>query len=83
MLAFETRAASAIGVAISVTTTIPAAAYLGVALELGELSKSLGALGVLGAKRRDDGAGGVAGALGPTADRLASDRAPDREEGPH
>jgi uncharacterized hydrophobic protein (TIGR00271 family) len=48
MLAFETRAASAIGVAISVTT-IPAAAYLGVALGLGDLSKSLGALGVLGA----------------------------------
>jgi uncharacterized hydrophobic protein (TIGR00271 family) len=48
MLAFETRAGSAIGVAISVTT-IPAAAYLGVALGLGELSKSLGALGVLGA----------------------------------
>ena len=34
MLAFETRASSAIGVAISVTT-IPAAAYLGVALGLG------------------------------------------------
>lgn len=48
MLVFETRAASAIGVAISVTT-IPAAAYLGVAAGLGELSKSLGALGVLGA----------------------------------
>jgi uncharacterized hydrophobic protein (TIGR00271 family) len=47
MLVFETRAASAIGVAISVTT-IPAAAYLGVAAGLGELSKSLGALGVLG-----------------------------------
>lgn len=48
MLVFETRAASAIGVAISVTT-IPAAAYLGVAAGLGELSKALGALGVLGA----------------------------------
>jgi uncharacterized hydrophobic protein (TIGR00271 family) len=48
MLAFETRAASAIGVAISVTT-IPAAAYLGVSAGLGELTKSLGALGVLGA----------------------------------
>ena len=35
MLAFETRAASAIGVAISVTT-IPAAAYLGVAVALQE-----------------------------------------------
>jgi uncharacterized hydrophobic protein (TIGR00271 family) len=48
MLAFETRAASSTGVAISVTT-IPAAAYLGVAAGLGELTKSLGALGVLGA----------------------------------
>ena len=48
MLAFETRASSAIGVAISVTT-IPAAAYLGVALGLGDLSKSLRALGVLSA----------------------------------
>jgi uncharacterized hydrophobic protein (TIGR00271 family) len=48
MLAFETRAASAIGVAISVTT-VPAAAYLGVAAGLGELTKSLGALAVLGA----------------------------------
>jgi uncharacterized hydrophobic protein (TIGR00271 family) len=47
MLVFETRAASAIGVAISVTT-IPAAAYLGVAAGLGELGRSLGALGVLG-----------------------------------
>ncbi len=48
MLAFETRASSAIGVAISVTT-IPAAAYLGVALGLGDLTRSLGALGVLSA----------------------------------
>jgi uncharacterized hydrophobic protein (TIGR00271 family) len=47
MLAFETRAGAAIGVAISVTT-IPAAAYLGVALGLKEVTKSLGALGVLG-----------------------------------
>jgi hypothetical protein len=35
-----------VGVAISVTT-IPAAAFLGVALGVGELSKSLSALGVL------------------------------------
>jgi uncharacterized hydrophobic protein (TIGR00271 family) len=48
MLAFETRAVAAVGVAISVTT-IPAAAYLGVAAGLGELTKSLGALGVLSA----------------------------------
>jgi uncharacterized hydrophobic protein (TIGR00271 family) len=48
MVAFETRAVAAVGVAISVTT-IPAAAYLGVAAGLGELTKSLGALGVLSA----------------------------------
>jgi uncharacterized hydrophobic protein (TIGR00271 family) len=48
MLAFETRASSAVGVAISVTT-IPAAAYLGVAAGLGDLSKASGALGVLSA----------------------------------
>jgi uncharacterized hydrophobic protein (TIGR00271 family) len=46
MLAFETRASSAVGVAISVTT-IPAAAYLGVAAAVGELDKAWGALGVL------------------------------------
>jgi uncharacterized hydrophobic protein (TIGR00271 family) len=48
MLALETRASSGVGVAISVTT-IPAAAYLGVAAGLRELDKALGALGVLGA----------------------------------
>jgi uncharacterized hydrophobic protein (TIGR00271 family) len=47
MLALETRASSGVGVAISVTT-IPAAAYLGVASGLGELEKATGALGVLG-----------------------------------
>ncbi len=46
MLAFETRASSGVGVAISVTT-IPAAAYLGVAAGLGEANKALGALAVL------------------------------------
>ncbi len=46
MLAFETRASSGVGVAISVTT-IPAAAYLGVAAGLGEATKALGALAVL------------------------------------
>ena len=46
MLAFETRAGAAVGVAISVTT-IPAAAYLGVAAGVGELDKAWGALGVL------------------------------------
>ena len=47
MLALETRASSAVGVAISVTT-IPAAAYLGVAVGLGEYATARGALGVLG-----------------------------------
>ena len=44
----ETRASSGVGVAASVTT-IPAAAYLGVALALGETGDALGALEVLGA----------------------------------
>jgi uncharacterized hydrophobic protein (TIGR00271 family) len=47
MLALETRASSAVGVAISITT-IPAAAYLGVAAGLGEADKALGAAAVLG-----------------------------------
>jgi uncharacterized hydrophobic protein (TIGR00271 family) len=47
ILALETRASSAVGVAISVTT-IPAAAYLGVATGVGEESEAWGALGVLG-----------------------------------
>ena len=46
MLAVETRASMGVGVAISVTT-IPAAAFLGVAAGVGQFSKSLGALGVL------------------------------------
>jgi uncharacterized hydrophobic protein (TIGR00271 family) len=46
MLAVESRAGAAVGVAISVTT-IPAAAYLGVAIGVGELDKSWSALGVL------------------------------------
>jgi len=47
ILALETRASSAVGVAISVTT-IPASAYLGVAAGVGEVSQALGALLVLG-----------------------------------
>jgi uncharacterized membrane protein len=43
ILALETRASSAAGVAISVTT-IPASAYLGVAAGVGDESKALGAL---------------------------------------
>jgi uncharacterized hydrophobic protein (TIGR00271 family) len=46
MLALETRASAGVGVAISVTT-IPAAAYLGVAAGVGEVDKVLGALAVL------------------------------------
>lgn len=47
MLALETRANAVVGVAISVTT-IPAAAYLGVALAVDQYSKAGGALAVLG-----------------------------------
>jgi uncharacterized hydrophobic protein (TIGR00271 family) len=47
ILAVETRASSAVGVGISITT-IPAAAYLGVAVALGEAGKAWGALAVLG-----------------------------------
>jgi uncharacterized hydrophobic protein (TIGR00271 family) len=46
MLTLETRASSAVGVAVSVTT-IPAAAYLGVAAGVGELGTASGALGLL------------------------------------
>jgi uncharacterized hydrophobic protein (TIGR00271 family) len=48
MLALETRASSGVGVAVSVTT-IPAAAYLGVAAGLGESGRAWGAFEVLGA----------------------------------
>jgi len=47
MLALETRASAAVGVAISVTT-IPASAYLGVAAGEGDVGKAAGALAVLG-----------------------------------
>ena len=47
MLSFESRASYAVGVAISVTT-IPAAAYIGVAAGLAEWRGALGALAVLG-----------------------------------
>jgi uncharacterized hydrophobic protein (TIGR00271 family) len=46
MLSFETRASTAVGVAISVTT-IPASAYLGVALGAGGIDHALSALVVL------------------------------------
>jgi uncharacterized hydrophobic protein (TIGR00271 family) len=48
MLAVETRASAAVGVGISVTT-IPASAYVGVAIGMGEIGKSWSALAVLGA----------------------------------
>jgi hypothetical protein len=47
VLALQTAASSAVGVAVSVTT-IPAATYLGVAAGIGNLSAAWGALGVLG-----------------------------------
>ena len=47
MLAVETRAGAAVGVGISITT-IPAAAYLGVAAGEGEIEKVLGTLAMLG-----------------------------------
>lgn len=46
MLSFESRASAAVGVAISVTT-IPASAYLGVAIGGGGIDNALGALVVL------------------------------------
>ena len=46
MLAIETRASAGVGVAISVTT-LPAVAYFGVALGLGEAREATGALAVL------------------------------------
>lgn len=46
MLAFETRTSAAVGVAISVTT-MPASAYLGVAIGAGGAGEALGALLVL------------------------------------
>jgi uncharacterized hydrophobic protein (TIGR00271 family) len=46
MLALETRASAAVGVAISVTT-IPASAYFGVAIGMGQVGSSWSALGVL------------------------------------
>jgi len=46
ILSFETRAATAVGVAISVTT-VPASAYFGVSLAFGETAAARGALAVL------------------------------------
>ncbi len=46
ILSFETRGASAVGVAISVTT-VPASAFFGVAVAVGDMGRAWGALGVL------------------------------------
>ena len=59
MLALETRASAGVGVAISVTT-IPAAAYLGVAAGVGEADKVTGALLVLAVNVVMIQAGGLA-----------------------
>jgi uncharacterized hydrophobic protein (TIGR00271 family) len=59
MLAVETRASAAVGVAISVTT-IPAAAYLGVAAGVSEVGKASGALAVLAVNVVMIQAGGIA-----------------------
>jgi uncharacterized hydrophobic protein (TIGR00271 family) len=76
MLAVETRASSAVGVAISVTT-IPAAAYLGVAIGIGEFRTSLSALAVLGANIAMMLAGG---SVALAVQRMAASR--PRDTGP-
>jgi uncharacterized hydrophobic protein (TIGR00271 family) len=96
MLAVETRASAAVGVGISITT-IPAAAYLGVAAGEGELTKVMGALAVLGAniamllvggtstlllQRRLSRLRGRAGAGSPAADRADGAARRDRAEVP-
>ena len=76
MLALETRASSGVGVAISVTT-IPAAAYLGVAAGLLETDEALGALGVLGTNVSMM----VVGAVARSRFRVCSCAAPSRGGG--
>jgi uncharacterized hydrophobic protein (TIGR00271 family) len=78
MLALETRASSAVGVAISVTT-IPASAYLGVAAGVGEVAKAAGALLVLGVNVVMLLAGGCATLL--IQRRLASRQPQARSDG--
>ena len=83
MLALESRASAAVGVAISVTT-IPASAYLGVAAGVGELDKAAEALAVLGINVTMLVAGGtvaLAGAAGTRATCGARGRSPARREG--
>jgi uncharacterized hydrophobic protein (TIGR00271 family) len=85
MLALETRASAAVGVAISVTT-IPAAAYLGVAAGLGEIDEARGAGAVLAVNVAMLLVGGIVTLLtqrrlqgGP--DRLAEGATPPRTAG--
>jgi uncharacterized hydrophobic protein (TIGR00271 family) len=76
ILALETRASSGVGVAVSVTT-IPAAAYLGVAAGLREADQARGAVGVLAANV----AMLVVGAAGTLAlQRVLARRAASRPE---
>jgi uncharacterized hydrophobic protein (TIGR00271 family) len=77
MLALETRASAAVGVAISVTT-IPASAYLGVATGVGEIAKAAGAAAVLGVNVAMLTLGGTATLLAQRAfaRRVAGEAAP-------
>jgi uncharacterized hydrophobic protein (TIGR00271 family) len=75
MLAVETRASSAVGVAISVTT-IPATAYLGVAVGIGDFDTSLSAVAVLAANIAMMLAGGTLALIVQRA--TAVSRAPER-----
>ena len=77
MLALETRASAGVGVAISVTT-IPAAAYLGVAAGVGEVGEVPGAFAVLGVNIVMISAGG---ALTLTVQRRLRRRWPEPEPG--
>ena len=70
MLALETRASSAVGVAISITT-IPAAAYFGVAVAVGEMGQGVGRPRRPGGQR-----GHAAGRRDVDARRSAVGRAP-------
>ena len=80
MLALETRASSAVGVAVSVTT-IPAAAYLGVAAGIGELSTVTSTIGLLAVNVVMMVVGAVADALAPAGARGAGAPRPARRAG--
>jgi uncharacterized hydrophobic protein (TIGR00271 family) len=74
MLALETRASAAVGVAISVTT-IPASAYFGVAIGLGQVDNAWSALAVLSVNIAMMLAGG---SIALATQRLAAQRAEER-----